>query len=774
MSPETTTGVVHDRRSILIYPSLFFLSATGLAVEVSLIRLFSFLFAQSWVYIVISLSVSGIGFGAVIVYYLGRRRALRVLRWTPAIPAVMALALFSVNAFGSALIPSLVATFGIFVALGMTQVHIFRNAGRSISRIYAADLLGAATGSLMVFVLLNVFGTPATILIVVATMGLSIAGALVATGHACRWTVVALAGSVVLAAGGIVPSMSDGLMPTEEWRKELSAMLEEPGAEIIETRWSAFGRVDVVQTENPTFRTMFIDGGAGTKIISMPNGRVTRDIAETLLYQYMGGLPMLAIDSENRHRAAVVGAGGGIDVVTLLIAGFRSIDAIEINPDFIDLVRAQEEYAGPIYRDHERVTVYEAEGRAFLRGTSGDYNAILMSLPIIKSMRNVGNYALTENYLFTQEAFSEYRAALADDGMLVVVAHYRNELLRLLVNTLRSFENDGISPTDATRRIAMIGDPQNPTLIVKNEPFSDSERDVLAAIIETIPTMRDGSYVRDVERPERIGTYAGMASLADGSGSIDAIIAAADEDISAVVDDSPFFYQLTPGLPREVRVVGSAALLLIVVLTLLFLFDSRRDTRGRGWNRQDVARFAAFVLIGVGFITIEIAVLQRFIVYWQHQTLALAVVLATVLTAGGAGSLLASRLAHQRLIVPMVVLAVGATVAATWGLTPILRATESSPGAVKILVTATANLVIFLPLGTVFPTLLARTRPALYPWMMGVNSIATLTGGVASLVLAMQLGYRAVFLFGAGTYVVLVLLVTAVPALVDSTSSQSP
>jgi hypothetical protein len=210
------------------------------------------------------------------------------------------------------------------------------------------------------------------------------------------------------------------------------------------------------------------------------------------------------------------------------------------------------------------------------------------------------------------------------------------------------------------------------------------------------------------------------------------------------------------------------------VLTILFLLDSRRGGGARGWNRLDVARFTAFALIGVGFITIEIGVLQRFIVYWQHQTLALSVVLAAILTAGGTGSLLASRLADRRLIVPMVALAVGTTVAATWGLTPLLRATESAPGAIKILVTATANLLIFLPLGTVFPTLLARTRRTRYPWMIGINSIATLTGGVVALILAMQVGYRAVFLIGAGTYVMLILLVTAAPVLVDSTSRQSP
>lgn len=750
-----------------VIPSLFLLSAAGLAIEVSLVRLFSFLFVQSYVYIVISLSVSGIGFGAVLMHYLGRQAGLRVLRLVPLLPPALVAILFAVNSAGSALVPSLALTFGVYIAFGMAQVHIFRDTDIPVPRLYAADLLGAATGSLVVFFLLNATGAPLTVLGVSAAMGVAVIGAIVGTGDANRLTPVVAAGILIVAVVGGTIAADDGMRPTAEWQKELTVMLREPGAEIIETRWSAFGRVDVVETDNPTFRTMFVDGGAGTKIIRMPGGQVTRDIAETLLYQYMGGLPVLAMDREQRENAAVVGAGGGIDVVTLLLAGFQSIDAIEINPDFVDLVQEQEDYAGPIYDDHERVTVHRAEGRSFLRRAATPYDLILMSLPIIKSVRNFGNHALTENYLFTSDAFGEYRAALDDGGMIVVVAHYRNELLRLLVNALESFRRDGVALEEAAAGIVLIGDRQNPTLVVKNEPFTPRERASLAAIVETIPTVPGSSFVPDAPRPERIGAFAEMVALANGGGSIDTIVQSVDEDISAVDDDSPFFYQLTPGLPREIRVVGIAVVLLALMLTALFVMDTRRGGGIRGWTRTAGARFAVFALIGVGFMTIEIAVLQRFIVFWQHQTLALAIVLAAILAAGGAGSLLATRIKTRSTLALLVGGAILVSLVGAWGLGPLLESVESASAVVRTLVTILVSVLFFLPLGTVFPTLLSRTAPERYPWMIGVNSITSLAGGVLALVVAMMIGYRGVMIVGAAAYLLVAVLLMTTQAVGD-------
>ncbi len=732
---------------------LFALTASGLALEVAITRLFSFLFVQSYVYIIISLSISGIGFGAVLMYYLKPPRRLGFLAALPLAVMALAVVLFGITMLSSSVVASLAVTFAIYVTIGATQVHIFREGQIPVSQLYAADLLGAATGSVLAFFLLNAAGAVNGVIVVTAVMSLAIAGLVLAFSRATSRALITGAVVVIIAIVGLVTPLDRELMPASTWEKEMTAMLDDPESDsrITDTRWSAFGRVDVVETDNELFKTMFVDGGAGTKIVGMENGQVSRAVAQTLLFQYMGGVPLLVTDRDRRERAVVIGSGGGIDVVTLLIAGYDQIDAVEINPDFIDIVREQADYSGGIYNDHERINVHETEGRSFLRTTSQRYDVVLMGLPIIKSVRNFGNHALTENYLFTHNAFTEYRAALNDEGVIVVIAHYKNELLRLVSNALKSFEEQGLSLEEAAKRIITLGDPQNPTLIVKNEAFTDAERAGYVAILESIPTRPDMSFVpgQAPQVAQQLGFNAGLLSIAAGSADLAAFAATSDQNVSWISDDSPFFYQLTTSVPQEIAVVAAVVLLLVIVATVLFGVDLRR----RGAERSgSAARFTAFALIGVGYISVEIAVLQKFIVFWQHQTLALAVVLSAVLVASGAGSLISARIRRPKtlaMILGGVALVIAAAVLL---LEPVLRALEDASSLPKVLVTVAVTAPIFIPLGMPFPFLLRNSAETRYPWMIGINSLTTLAGGVLAMILALQLGYAFVMIAGLLAY----------------------
>ncbi|NBC28834.1 MAG: hypothetical protein GVY29_02455 [Spirochaetes bacterium] len=738
---------------------LFALTASGLALEVAITRLFSFLFIQSYVYIIISLSISGIGLGAVFMYYLKPRRRLPFLGTLPVVVMALAVLLFGINMVTSSVVASLAVTFAIYVTIGATQVHVFREGQVPVSQLYAADLIGAATGSVLAFFLLNAAGAVDGVIIVTAVMSFAIAGLVLAFSSATSRALITGAVVVVVVIVGLVTPLDRQLMPASTWEKEMTAMLDDPESEsrITETRWSAFGRVDVVETDNALFKTMFVDGGAGTKIVGMENGQVSRAVAQTLLFQYMGGVPLLATDRDRRERAVVIGSGGGIDVVTLLIAGYNQIDAVEINPDFIDIVQEQSDYSGGIYTDHERINVHETEGRSFLRTTPQRYDVVLMGLPIIKSVRNFGNHALTENYLFTHNAFTEYRAALDDGGLIVVIAHYKNELLRLVSNTLKSFQEQGLTLEDAAKRIVTLGDPQNPTLIVKNEPFTDSERAGFVAILESIPTRPDMSFVpgQAPQVAQGLGFNAGLLSAADGSADLAAFAAVADQNVSWISDDSPFFYQLTTSVPQEIAIVALVVLLLVTVAAVLFSIDLRR----RGVERSgSAARFAAFALIGIGYISVEIAVLQRFIVFWQHQTLALAVVLSAVLVASGVGSLISARIRSAKtlaMILGGVVLVVAATLLF---LEPTLRSLEGANPVTKVLVTVAVTAPIFLPLGMPFPFLLRNSTETRYPWMIGINSLTTLAGGVLAMIVALQFGYTFVMISGLLAYLAVIVI----------------
>jgi spermidine synthase len=442
--------------------------------------------------------------------------------------------------------------------------------------------------------------------------------------------------------------------PNQMWQKEMTLMMdnEDTSPRITRTDWTSFGRVDLVETDNPLFKTLFIDGGAGTKMIEMRDGKVRPAVAESLLFSYMGGVPLLIVEQEDREKAAVIGSGGGIDVVTLLLADYKKIDAVEINPDFIRLVQDESEYNGGLYNGHPRVFVHNDEGRSFLRDQNEDYNLILMGLPIIKSARNFTNHSLTENYLFTQDAFAEYLEALEPGGFLIVIAHYPNELKRLFSNAIKSVsEKYNISESIATQHVASIGDDRNPTLILKSGVFSPAEVNGLRAILTNLPVSGSVNFIPfSGESTGDVQFDRGMVALARDEIDLAQFIDAHNEDISWVTDDSPFFYQMTKRLPSELRTVLLTVLVLTVGAVAGFILRRRDETLNiPRWN--SLMMFLSFGCIGIGFMMVEIEMIQMFTVFWHHQTKALSVVLASILAAAGTGSLLSSRIKNTKTFV---------------------------------------------------------------------------------------------------------------------------
>jgi hypothetical protein len=558
------------------------------------------------------------------------------------------------------------------------------------------------------------------------------------------------------------------MFPTRQWQKEITVALDQPqgNPRIAETRWTAFGRVDLVETDNPFFKTMYIDGGAGTKMIQMEGGEVNQSVARSLLFGYMGGIPLLIVEEDDRTRAAVIGSGGGIDAVTLLLVGYQQIDAVEINPDFIDIVKEHQSFTGAIYNDHPSIDLHQDEGRSFLRGSPHEYDLILMGLPIIKSARSLSNHALTENYLFTQEAFTDYLSSLRPGGFLIVIAHYPNELKRLFTNAIKSYQLDqGLGAAIATQHIAAIGQDSNPTLIVKKGVFSPSEVAGLNSILANLPVRGSTNFVPfSGGGLDGIPLNRAMVDLSSGRISLDQFISIHAEDISPVSDDSPFFYQMQKGLPLELKTVGIVSIVMALLAFGLYLFTLRRNrTAGSG---KRILLFCAFAAIGLGFMLIEIAVLQQFTIFWRYQSLSLAVVLAAILISSGIGSLISTRLTRLRTFLILIGCVMALQTIEAFLLADLLRQLEQATPGLKLLITIAIIFPVFLGMGFAFPFLMRLIKQiggdvGTYPWMMGINSFTTLAGGVTALSIAMLAGYQIVFFSGIAAYAALFIIVAA-------------
>lgn len=743
------------RWAILI--SLFFLSASSLAFEVSLTRLFSYLFVKSYVYILISISMAGIGFGAVLSHFVAENKRVFLIQTIIFFPVLLLLLLLILSSSGTFLIPSLIFPFLIFIGVGVVQVLIFQESGIKVSKLYASDLIGASFGSIFSFFLLNAGGAVTALIIVVFLI--SICSIIIYTLYFRKrlYSILFLSILTLLFLSTLFLSFEQKLLPTRTWQKEMTVMLnnENTNPRITKTRWSSFGRVDLLETDNTFFKTMFIDGAAGTKMVNMEGGIVNNALARSLLLEYMGGLPLLVMDDDKKEKAAVIGSGGGIDVVTLLLSGYKHIDAVEINPDFIDIVRELNAYTGNIYNEHPEVSIFLDEGRSFLRRKESTYNVILMGLPIIKSTRSFSNHSLTENYLFTHNAFTEYRRSLKEGGYLIVISHYRNELLRLVTNALTSFSSDGLSPQEALKRIVSIGTDRNPTLILKNEAFTQPEIAGFRAILDNFPVNGSTNFIpNSTDRTQDDSFHKGLLALSKGEIDLNEFLKTSDEDISPVSDNSPFFYNMEQGIPKELLIVGASVSLIIFLTVLLFI--RRSETIVSSVNKKSAFnKLICFGLIGFAYMLIEIGILQKFIVFWHHQTLALSVVLSIILVSSGLGSLFSTKIQSIKALFSTVILLSIFVIAYTFFLGPLLISLDHLSSLGKVAVSVIVIAPVFFPMGFFFPYLLRETSlfdkdNKLYPWMIGFNSLTTLGGGILSMILAMSAGY--IFLPPAGIF----------------------
>jgi spermidine synthase len=760
-----------SRQRVCLLMSLLGLTFSGLVLEVCLTRLFSVIFLHGYVYLLISLSMAGLGFGALLIYYIKERHQGSLISSLIVLPLLCFVLLLGLSYLQTNVVVSLIPTILLFICIGAANTLIFQRCDCSMSILYGIDLCGAATGALCSFFLLNMIGAVKAVLLAVIIVILAI---ILLHAVLFRPSSLGLMGKALVAtvALAIFPLDFNALVTPQNNRlkdmsRVLSAKTDNP--RIIATRWTAFGRSDLVETDNPLVKTLYIDGAAGTKMLKMEGGVLSKEMKEALHYQHVTGIALLPIPAKQRRNALVVGSGGGIDVVTLLASDYQDISAVEINPDFITLVKQYRQYNGDIYDNHPNVTVINQEGRSFIRAAERKYDLILMSLPIIKSARNVGSYALTENHLFTYQAFNEYWQALEDEGYLIIVTHYPGEVYRLVTNALKAFETRNVEPPLAMEHIVLVGRDTTPAMILRKKPFSIKDAEVYYGMIRAMHQEGTSNFIPHVEQHtieyrsgenEQVQSKKminpGLYALSKGKTDLNSFMASDPENINWISDDSPFFYQLDKGVPREISILLLAGSLLFLIFTLFFLKPSYRQ------RVSNLDHFFGFSMIGFAFIMIEISVIQKFILFWSHQTLALAFLLALILFSAGIGAFTSRLLINTKynfekclgailIVVFLFILFNGL----------VLRAFEAKSLLVKVAASAVLVGPLFFTMGFPFPLLLARVKKRgktlLFPWMIGINSIATLLGGGLSIWLAMQVGYRFVLLSGVGIYSLLLI-----------------
>ncbi len=467
----------------------------------------------------------------------------------------------------------------------------------------------------------------------------------------------------------------------------------------------------------------------------------------------------------------MIGPGGGRDLASALVFGATRVDGVEINPIIADDVMRTRFHAfsGGIYT-HPGVNVVVDDGRSFVRRSTVKYDVIQASLVDTWAATAAGAYTLTENTLYTVEAFNDYLDHLTDDGVLTIT-RWVFDGLRLVSLAQAALEARGL---EAGAHLAVIQHQRVATFLLKKSPFTTDEVATLERVsadmgfrVLYVP----GTVAKaDTEGEELVdgtspGDYARLITTDDRERFYDNY----PQDIRPTTDDRPFFFHTTKlehqfqvafgrsmlfgnGLSALLTLMGiSGSLVVLFVVLPLALTGSARPAGWLPW-------LVYFGALGAGFMLIEVAILQRFVLLLGHPVYSLTVTLFSLLLGTGLGAAWSRRLDGPGLArataIAIVAIAMVA-VAFVGAVGPIISwaVPFSRPArlAVALCVLVPVGMLLGVPMPAGIRLLSART-PQMLTWAWGMNGALSVVGATLAIFIAMNWGFQVTLLAAAATY----------------------
>ncbi len=802
LDPDATlTAMPAERPTARHLAGVGLVSATLLMTELALTRIFSVVMYYHFAFLAISIALFGISASGVFAY-VGRRRLDRYSTDTLLAVQTIVYALCTIVALfwlvrlrvglnysrhNLALMLTIYALAALpFFSGGLVVTLAISRLASRINAVYASDLIGAAGGCLVLIPLLDRLGAPGVVLTAAA---LSMVAAFLFASSSLRRTVVAV-GSAVLAiplTGQLTGRAGFDVVDTKGHTTD----------RVLFSKWNSFSRIGVYARTHgdwslstayrgalPDTRYMDIDSAASTPILGLArdlsNAQYLRYELTALAYHFMeqrleaGRSRLGSPPAPAGFTALVIGPGGGRDLASALVFGATQVDGVEINPIIAnDVMRDRfREFSGGIYTN-PRIRISVDDGRSFVRRSTNRYDVIQASLVDTWAATAAGAYTLTENTLYTVDAFNDYLDHLTDDGV-VTITRWVFDGLRLVSLAQAACESRGWSAAD---RLVIVRQDRVATFLLKKSPFTAGEITQLRAVSDRLgfdvlyapaAGAQTESSDEDVDGTQT-ADYARLVRAPDAK----QFYAAYHQDIRPTTDDRPFFFHTTK-LQNQFSVVFGRSMLfgngLSALLTLLWIsaalvalfvigplaLADRGTPRPRGW----FAWLVYFGALGAGFMLIEVSVLQRFVLLLGHPVYSLTVTLFSLLLGTGLGAAWSRRFedhALRRTGVAGVLVVAAVAVAVILVATPIVTWAIPFPRAVRILVAVALLVPMGIALGIPMPTglrMLAARAPQMVAWAWGINGALSVLGATLAIFIAMNWGFQVTLLAAAGTYCV--------------------
>src|SRR3984885_2276651 len=764
-------------------------SFAALLLELALTRLFSVVLFYHFAFLAISIALLGLGAGGVCAYLLKTRLAGTETRALAArlciANSVVVLVMLEIVLHVPVALQVSWANFGRLTALylaaavpfcltGILFAIVFARETQQIPRLYGADLGGGALACLAVVPLLNWVGGPNVILVAGAAMAVD--ATIWAEARSMRRNAALLA----LALVALIGANYSGRLIDVVYAK---GMFRDP-AQVEFARWNALSRVEVDRKNGA--KVIVIDADANTFIM---NAELSHWHDTEWERDLMSAPPALANVLRPHGEFAIIGPGGGVDVLRAVANGSPSVTGIEINP-IIATTIMRERYADYSQHLYQRpdVHIQVTDGRSFLRSTPQQFDVVQMTLVDTWASTAAGAFALSENNLYTVEAFREYFNHLRPDGMIAITRwefQHPREALRVVAVAMEALHRLGVANPARNFIVVSQGsldeDGIPVVVLAKKTGFTPAELEAVTTHINDYPDLEPLYLPSDPgENPfsELIASndpYAFARSYA--------------YNVSPVTDNAPFFFftlkpgqilgekGLRGGIDWKVN-LGVVVLLLVLVISVIAVLAFLvlpLALRSRT-KRHSPLPLLYFVAVGLGYILVEIAFIQRFVLFLGHPTYALTVVIFLLMLSSGAGSwfsrswLPRTELAWMPITLVTVALLLDVVFLPHW-----LASWVGLGFYYRLLVSAMLLAPLGFVMGMPFPTGLRALAAGPDPgfstatanddnaveWAWAMNASASVLGSVLAMVIAIQFGLTVTLACGVVAYSLALVLLPA-------------
>ncbi|MEW6067179.1 MAG: hypothetical protein AB1610_02620 [Nitrospirota bacterium] len=785
--------------------TLFIVAFCTLCLELLVTKVLSFVFWNHIVYLIISLALLGYGISSTLIVVFRNKiekislnifLAVNLLLFSfSVLTAIFLLRYHSISSqhLASSLILLLIAYLLFllpFFFAGNILIYIFFIYPKISNKLYFWDLTGAALGCLLFAPSINWLGATGGILFVILislAFGIILVLERTLLKNMYGKTLVILLFFLFVTVTLLFPIRDKFFLLPPIKTKSLGFALNKdlnPTTTHEYLKWDVVTRFDVTSNNSPInigwtnimpcVKLITFDGDAISQIAPLTPDYPTPDDIKSFEYK---DLHMPFFQKIIRGNHLIIGVGGGRDITRSLLLQANTIIGVDINKAVIHaMLNDFSEYSGNIFK-RPNVKIYHSEGRSFLKQNNQKYDLIQMTGVDTFTALNTGAYVLAENYLYTVEAIRDYYRSLSSDGILCIHRWFYDnkprESLRLFAIMLKALKEENVKNPE--QHIAVIRGASGITFM-KKSPFTKKDSEKIREELKDRNENPKIIYLPWINASSHPASkyYYGFVSVFQ-QGKVEEFYSQYEYDVRPVTDNKPFFfnyYKVSTLLKSNLDAISGTGpiqgywayfvfaiiLLCASFAVVLFIFIPLSIFKREGL-RTHGSFFALiyFLALGLGFIMIEITLMQKFALFLGHPMYSIATVIGGMLLFAGIGSYISQKFTKNLLnllIFAFIVITV-IIVILLFGTKNIIDIFLGYNLLSRIIITLLIIAPLALALGTFFPLglkIVGDRSPEFIPWAWGINSGFTVIGSIVTIILAMALGFNAVLIMATLIY----------------------